>query len=121
MTLDHFALLMLILIVALVVYGAVAVYGIPYEIAKARDHPHREAIGAATWVSLFTLGALWPFLWIWALVYRPGVGWGFGASGAATAGEAARIEALDGRIAVLERDRHQPAGQQPAQQPAGQG
>jgi hypothetical protein len=28
-------------------------------------------------VSLFTLHALWPFLWIWAMVYRPDRGWGF--------------------------------------------
>ena len=46
MILDYFALFMLFAIIALVVYGIVAVYGIPYEIAKARDHPHRDAIGA---------------------------------------------------------------------------
>ena len=54
----------LVVVLLLVVYGVVAVWGIPYEIAKRRDHPHQDAIGAATWVSLFTLGALWPFLWI---------------------------------------------------------
>jgi hypothetical protein len=53
---------------ALAVYGIVAVYGIPYEIAKAREHPHQDETGAATWVSLFTLGVLRPFLWIWALL-----------------------------------------------------
>jgi hypothetical protein len=26
---------------------------------------------------LFTLHALWPFLWIWAMAYRPERGWGF--------------------------------------------
>ena len=31
----------------------------------------------AGWVSLFTLHVLWPFLWIWATVYRPDRGWGF--------------------------------------------
>lgn len=45
-------------------------WGIPYESAKSRNHPHQRAIGAATWVSLFTLGVLWPFLWIWAMAYR---------------------------------------------------
>ena len=29
------------------------------------------------WVSLFTLHVLWPFLWIWATLYRPERGWGF--------------------------------------------
>jgi cell division protein FtsW (lipid II flippase) len=65
--LDYIALVILIMMVALVVYGVIAVYSIPYEIAKARNHPHQDAIGAATWVSLFTLGLLWPFLWIWAM------------------------------------------------------
>ncbi|WP_413991706.1 DUF3302 domain-containing protein [Labrys okinawensis] len=65
------ALVILIVMVLLVIYGFVAVWSLPYEIAKRRDHPHADAIGAATWVSLFTLGALWPFLWIWALLYKP--------------------------------------------------
>jgi hypothetical protein len=71
MVLDYIALVLLIVILVLVVYGLIAVWSVPYEIAKSRGHPHQEAIGAATWVSLFTLGALWPFLWIWALAYRP--------------------------------------------------
>ncbi|KPN78918.1 hypothetical protein AEA42_00705 [Shewanella sp. Sh95] len=29
------------------------------------------------WVSLFTLHAIWPFLWIWATLYREDRGWGF--------------------------------------------
>src|SRR6478736_481039 len=53
MVLDYIALAMLIAIIALMVYGLIAVWGIPYEIAKARNHPHQDAIGAATWVSLF--------------------------------------------------------------------
>ncbi len=71
MMLNYVALVLLIIIIALVVYGVVAVWSIPYEIAKKRDHPHQDAILAATWVSLFTLGILWPFLWIWALLYQP--------------------------------------------------
>jgi hypothetical protein len=46
--LDYVALAILILIVALMVYGVVAVWGIPYQIAKRRQHPHQDAIGAAT-------------------------------------------------------------------------
>ena len=76
MTLNYVSLAILIVVLLLVVYGVVAVWGIPYEIAKERNHPHQDAIGAATWVSLFTLGAMWPFLWIWAMAYRPDHGWG---------------------------------------------
>ncbi len=72
----------------------VAIWSIPYEIAKRRHHPHQDAIGAATWVSLFTLGALWPFLWIWAMAYRPDRGWGLSTD----------TKLLDERVTALERE-----------------
>ena len=65
------------------------------EIAKARDHPHQDAIGAAGWVSLFTLHVIWPFLWIWAMMYKPGRGWGFAPP--ATGKDARDSEASAGR------------------------
>jgi L-lactate permease len=100
MTLDYVALLLLVVIIALVVYGVVAVWGIPYEIAKQRNHPHQDAIGAATWVSLFTLGVLWPFLWIWAMAYRPDRGWGFAKDGQ---GADASFAQFEDRLSTLER------------------
>jgi Protein of unknown function (DUF3302) len=99
--LDYVALVLLFVIIGLVVYGIVAVYSIPYEIAKARNHPHQDAIGAATWVSLLTLGALWPFLWIWALAYKPDRGWGFARTPAGADASAALAE-LEHRIGALE-------------------
>jgi hypothetical protein len=100
MALDYVALVVLIVVVALVVYGLIAVWGIPYEIAKARNPPHQDAIGAATWVSLFTLGVLWPFLWIWAMAYRPDRGWGFAGGNKANF---AGLEELENRVSALER------------------
>jgi len=32
-------------------------------------------------VNLFTLGVLWPFLWIPAMLYRPDRGWGLSGPG----------------------------------------
>jgi hypothetical protein len=58
-------------------YGVILLHDIPYEIAVHRNHPHQDAIHATGWVSLFTLHALWPFLWIWAMAYREDRGWGF--------------------------------------------
>lgn len=78
MILDYVALAILVFIVLVFIYGSIAIHDIPYEIAKRRDHPHQDAIMAAGWVSLFTLHAIWPFLWIWAMAYRPGRGWGAG-------------------------------------------
>ena len=74
--LNYFALGLLIFVLITLFYGIIAIHDMPYEIAKHRDHPHQDAIHAAGWVSLFTLHALWPFLWIWAMLYRPDRGWG---------------------------------------------
>jgi hypothetical protein len=75
--LNYFALGLLFFVVIVLVYGIIAIHDIPARIAKARHHPHEDAIHAAGWVSLFMLHVLWPFLWIWAMAYRPERGWGF--------------------------------------------
>lgn len=103
MTLDYIALIILIVVLLLVVYGVIAIWGIPYEIAKQRNHPHTDAIGAATWVSLFTFGALWPFLWIWAMAYRPDRGRGLSSA----AGPEAEFADLAKRVTALEQQLHQ--------------
>ncbi len=77
MFLDYFALVMLIFVALVLFYGVIVIHDIPYEIAKERDHPHQDAIHVAGWVSLFTLHVLWPFLWIWATLWRSDRGWGF--------------------------------------------
>ncbi len=77
MFLDYFALAMLIFVALVLFYGVIVIHDIPYEIAKERDHPHQDAIHVAGWVSLFTLHVLWPFLWIWATLWRSDRGWGF--------------------------------------------
>jgi len=77
MFLDYFALVMLIFVALVLFYGVIVIHDIPYEIAKERNHPHQDAIHVAGWVSLFTLHILWPFLWIWATLWRSDRGWGF--------------------------------------------
>lgn len=74
--LDYIALFLLFFVVIVIFYGIIAIHDIPYEIAKSRNHPHQDAIHVSGWVSLFTLHILWPFLWIWAMLYRPDRGWG---------------------------------------------
>jgi hypothetical protein len=75
--LSYFALAIIVFVFLTLAYGIIAIHDIPYNIAKARNHPHQDAIHAAGWVSLFTLHAIWPFLWIWATIYRPERGYGF--------------------------------------------
>jgi hypothetical protein len=77
MFLDYFALALLFFVAITLFYGIIAIHDIPYEIAKERNHPQQDAVHVAGWVSLFTLHAIWPFLWIWATLYREDRGWGF--------------------------------------------
>jgi hypothetical protein len=104
--LNYFALFLLIFVVVVLFYAVIAIHDIPYKIAESREHPHQDAIHAAGWVSLFTLHAIWPFLWIWAMAYRPERGWGFANRGAAPTVEppttATELEDLRRRIAALE-------------------
>ena len=103
--LNYFALFLLLFVIVVLFYGIIAIHDIPYIIAKKRDHPHQDAIHAAGWVSLFTLHALWPFLWIWAMAYRPERGWGFHhptAPGLEPAASASELDDLRQRIAELE-------------------
>ncbi|MFV7782619.1 MULTISPECIES: DUF3302 domain-containing protein [Shewanella] len=77
MFLDYFALGVIIFVAVFLFYGVIVIHDIPYEIAKKRNHPQQDALHVAGWVSLFTLHAIWPLLWIWATLYREDRGWGF--------------------------------------------
>jgi hypothetical protein len=106
--LNYFALGLLLFVVVVIFYGIIAIHDVPYLIAKKRHHPHQDAIHAAGWVSLFTLHALWPFLWIWAMTYRPERGWGFSEQTAAKPDDAplvpdgGELDDLRRRVAELE-------------------
>ena len=103
--LNYFALGLLVFVVMAIFYGIIAIHDIPARIAKARHHPHEDAIHAAGWVSLFTLHVLWPFLWIWAMAYQPGRGWGFSETSAGSPVNPSEIDDLRRRIAELEKSR----------------
>jgi hypothetical protein len=112
MFLDYLSLTIMIVVFLILVYAAIYIHDIPYEMAKKRDHPHQDAIHYAGWVSMFTLHAIWPLLWIWATMYKPGVGYGFhldepGGSGTQADGPGRdelmqAINALQDRVASLE-------------------
>jgi hypothetical protein len=71
MFLDYLALVILLLGITLVIYVFFAIHDIPARIAHKRNHPHEEAIHVGCWLSLFTLHAIWPFVFMWAVSYRP--------------------------------------------------
>lgn len=97
MLLNYFALGVLIAVFLILFYGVIIIHDIPYLLARKRQHPHQDAIHVAGWVSLFTLHAIWPLLWIWATLYRPERGWGMAAP-------ATETDALQERLQLLEAE-----------------
>jgi hypothetical protein len=71
--LDFIGAGLIIFVFLVLVYGIIYIHDIPYEMAKKRNHPQQDAIHVAGIISLFLLHVIWPFLWIWAMVYKPGV------------------------------------------------
>ncbi len=124
--LNYFALGLLVFVIVTLFYGIIAIHDVPYEIAHKRNHPHQDAIHAAGWVSLFTLHALWPFLWIWAMLYRPDRGWGFQQDEAGAQSPQPdkfdemlrRLEALEARVAKGEGARKRGAAIEKPAEPA---
>ncbi len=102
--LSYFGLALIVFIVLLLSYGMIAIHDIPYHLAKARNHPHQDAIHYGGWVSLFTLHAIWPFLWLWDTAYHPEHGYR-GKVPPQSGGDsipAGRIQELEKRVAELE-------------------
>ena len=100
--LEHAALALLIVMVTFIIYLIIYIHDIPYEIAKKRDHPHQDAIHIAGWVSLFLLHTIWPLLWIWAYLYKPGEKFlQMEVTGAGSEEQGKRIDQLEGQLSSL--------------------
>jgi hypothetical protein len=95
MFLDYLALAILLLGLIAVFYTFIYIHDIPYDIAKHRNHPQKEAIHVAGWLSLFTLHAIWPIVFIWAVSKQ-------GPETTAAAGEGPRDGDLSRRVGELE-------------------
>jgi Na+/H+ antiporter NhaD/arsenite permease-like protein len=68
--LDYLALFLLSLSITAVFFIFIYIHDLPHTIAKERDHPHEEAIHVACWLSLFTLHAMWPIVFLWAVSHK---------------------------------------------------
>ena len=66
MALDIFALIVMGVLIAVVVWFIVLLGPMPGRIATDRGHPQPDAIRVLGWIGLITLGLAWPF--------RPGLG-----------------------------------------------
>jgi hypothetical protein len=100
--LEYAALALLIVMVTFIIYLVIYIHDIPYEIAKKRGHPHQDAIHIAGWVSLFLMHTIWPLLWIWAYLYKPGEKFlQMEVTGAGSEEQNKRIEQLEGQVNTL--------------------
>ena len=72
MFLDYLSLAILLMGMTVVFYTFVYIHDLPHKIAKQREHPHEESIHVACWLSLFTLHAIWPIVFLWAVSHKKG-------------------------------------------------
>ena len=66
MILDIFALLVLLILLALCIALVVVLGPLPGKIAKQRNHPQTDAIQVMGWIGLITLGVPWLIALVWA-------------------------------------------------------
>ena len=66
MFLDIFALIVMGVLLAVVIWLVVLLGSMPGKIAKDRGHPQADAINVLGWIGVITLGLAWPFALVWA-------------------------------------------------------
>jgi H+/Cl- antiporter ClcA len=91
MFLDIFALVVIAILLALVIWLMVLLGNMPGDIARKRQHPQAEAISALGWIGIITMGLGWFVAIVWAY-YKPG---------AAEADISRRIENLESELKSL--------------------
>ena len=70
MFLDIFALVVMAILLAVVIWLVVLLGNMPGNIARKRNHPQSEAISALGWIGLITMGLGWFIAMVWAY-YKP--------------------------------------------------
>jgi len=88
MALDIFALIVMGILIAVVVWFVVLLGPMPGRIATDRGHPQADAIRVLGWIGVITAGLAWPFALVWAY----------------TRSESSHTDALRERIASLESE-----------------
>ena len=102
MFLNYFALLIILIVLVILYYTFIYIHELPYEAAKHRNHPQQDAIYVACWLSLFTLHAIWPLVFIWALSHKEPKESEVAKAGDQAIGTDNRIAQLEERLQRLE-------------------
>ena len=66
MALDIFALIVMMVLVAVAIWLVVLLGPLPGKIARDRDHPQADAIYVLGWIGIITLGVPWLIALVWA-------------------------------------------------------
>jgi cytochrome c biogenesis protein ResB len=66
--LDIFALVVILVIVALVIWLVITIASIPGNLAKQNNHPQVQAITTLSWLGVLTFGILWIVALVWAQI-----------------------------------------------------
>lgn len=66
--LDIFALVVILVIVALVIWLVITIASIPGNLAKKNNHPQVQAITTLAWLGVLTFGILWIVALVWAQI-----------------------------------------------------
>ena len=67
---DVFAFVVFGILFLAIVTAIVSLGSLPGNIARRRHHPQADAITAAGWIGIASLGILWPIAFVWAFL-RP--------------------------------------------------
>jgi hypothetical protein len=97
---EYFCLGILCLGLTMLLYGLVWLHGIPHQIAEANNHPHKRTIHVACWLSVFTLHAIWPLVYLWAIM--PGHALEVKVEGTIDGNLLERVTELERRLAALQ-------------------
>lgn len=95
MILDIFALVVIAILIAVVIWLVVLLGSTPGKIARSRNHPQAEAITALGWIGIITLGASWLVAIVWAY-YIPAAQSGTDSS------LASRVESLESQLRQMQ-------------------
>lgn len=69
--LDIFALVVILVIVALAIWLIITIAAIPGKLAIQNNNPQVQAINTLAWLGLLTLGVFWVAALVWAQIKYP--------------------------------------------------
>ena len=66
MALNIFALIVMFVVAAVLIWLLVLLGSLPGKIARKREHPQADAITALGWIGIITMGVAWLIAIVWA-------------------------------------------------------